>query len=39
LATVRFPKAVFVMLVTMAIVSTVVTTPILRRLVPHAEGL
>jgi Kef-type K+ transport system membrane component KefB len=34
-----FPKAVFFMLVTMAIVSTVVTTPILRRLVPHAEGL
>ena len=32
-----FPKAVFVMLVAVAIVSTVITTPLLRRLVPRAE--
>jgi len=34
-----FPKAVFVMLVTVAVVSTVITTPLLRRLVPRAEPL
>lgn len=33
------PKAAFFMLVTMAVVSTVVTNPILRRLVRHAEAL
>jgi Kef-type K+ transport system membrane component KefB len=34
-----FPKPVFFMLVTMALVSTLVATPVLRRLVPHAEPL
>lgn len=34
-----FPKPVFFMLVAMALVSTIVTTPVLRRLVPHADPL
>jgi Kef-type K+ transport system membrane component KefB len=34
-----FPKPVFFMLVTMALLSTFVATPVLRRLVPHADPL
>ena len=34
-----FPKPIFFMLVTMAVLTTAVTTPALRRLLPHAEPL
>jgi Kef-type K+ transport system membrane component KefB len=34
-----FPEPVFFMLVVMSLLSTVVTTPVLRRLVPHADPL
>jgi Kef-type K+ transport system membrane component KefB len=34
-----FPEPVFFMLVVMSLLSTVVTTPVLRRLVPRAESV